>query len=488
MCNLLWYLIVFLQVCALVNTVCVTICIHYGTGRHVYYLNDYQKVQANKYNWISQGFHVMSTNWGKVSIAFFLLRIVDRAKRQRYIFFVGMVVLTIVNSVCVYTIYGQCTPTTALWNGVGPGKKGSCWHPNIQRDYAFFQGCMYNFPPCRACSLSRFLQGNQTDIRFHAQTAFSAASDLVLALYPVFIIWQLQMARNIKIGLTCVLALGVVWVLFFLSFFPLYCVLSYRLRPFDSAYQSLLLIEQRGGKIISATAAAVVKTIFLAELVARSDYTFETINLTTWISTEQYLIIIAACIPTLGPLFTATTGRTPSGRRAGSSPGYKPSGSHSRRYFQQGHSSAGASGFGYKKRAGSDMLTYTMDEFTTTTTTNDGWTRTSPPNGRKSDEGSEDAIIKGMPETDVVDFRQRDRAGSNERTQSSRGILKTMEVQVNSQNLGRNTPRRPPANKKVLLPWEPTSPAWFSYLWYISFFFMCCLLFNVFFWEGGIYV
>ncbi|EEH05525.1 integral membrane protein [Histoplasma capsulatum G186AR] len=376
------------MVCALVNTVCVTICIHYGTGRHVYYLNDYQKVQANKYNWISQGFHVMSTNWGKVSIAFFLLRIVDRAKRQRYIFFVGMVVLTIVNSVCVYTIYGQCTPTTALWNGVGPGKKGSCWHPNIQRDYAFFQG------------------------------SFSAASDLVLALYPVFIIWQLQMARNIKIGLTCVLALGVV-----------------------------------------ATAAAVVKTIFLAELVARSDYTFETINLTTWISTEQYLIIIAACIPTLGPLFTATTGRTPSGRRAGSSPGYKPSGSHSRRYFQQGHSSAGASGFGYKKRAGSDMLTYTMDEFTTTTTTNDGWTRTSPPNGRKSDEGSEDAIIKGMPETDVVDFRQRDRAGSNERTQSSRGILKTMEVQVNSQNLGRNTPRRPPANKKVLLPWEPTSPA-----------------------------
>ncbi|QSS58392.1 integral membrane protein [Histoplasma capsulatum] len=324
------------MLCALVNTVCVTICIHYGTGRHVYYLNDYQKVQANKYNWVSQGFHVMSTNWGKVSVAFFLLRIVDRAKRQRYIFFVGMVVLTIVNSVCVYTIYGQCTPTTALWNGVGPGKKGSCWHPNIQRDYAFFQG---------------------------------------------------------------------------------------------------------------------------SELVARSDYTFETINLTTWISTEQYLIIIAACIPTLGPLFTATTGRTPSGRRAGSTPGYKPSGSHSRRYFQQGHSSAGASGFGYKKRAGSDMLTYTMDEFTTTTNTNDGWTRTSPPNGRKSDEGSEDAIIKGMPETDVVDVHQRDRAGSNERTQSSRGILKTMEVQVNSQNLGRNMPRRPPANKKVLLPWEPTSPA-----------------------------
>ncbi|KLJ09896.1 hypothetical protein EMPG_14692 [Blastomyces silverae] len=350
--------------CALVNTICVTICIHYGTGRHVYYLNDHQKVQANKFNWISQGFHVMSTNWGKVSIGFFLLRIVDRAKRQRYVFFGGMVLLTIVNSVCVYTIYGQCTPTTALWNGTGPGKEGSCWHPNIQRDYAFFQG------------------------------SFSAASDLVLALYPVFIIWQLQMARKLKIGLTCVLALGIV-----------------------------------------ATAAAIVKTIFLAELVARADYTFETINLTTWISIEQYLIIIAACIPTLGPLFTAATGRTP------------------RRYFHQGANGADGSGHAFKKRKGSDMLTYTMDEFTTTTMTG-GWTRPSPPDERRSDDGSEEAIINSAAD----EVSRDDRGGSGERSHSPRGILKTMEVQVNSQDMERDTQRRTPAKNKVLLPWEPTSP------------------------------
>ncbi|OJD19334.1 hypothetical protein AJ78_00693 [Emergomyces pasteurianus Ep9510] len=374
--------------CALVNTICVTICIHYGTGRHVYYLNDYQKVQANKFNWISQGFHVMSTNWGKVSIAFFLLRIVDRAKRKRYIFFGGMVLLTVVNSVCVYTIYGQCTPTTALWNGTGPNKKGSCWHPNIQRDYAFFQG------------------------------SFSAASDLLLALYPVFIIWQLQMARNMKIGLTCVLALGVI-----------------------------------------ATAAAIVKTIYLSELVARSDYTFETINLTTWISTEQYLIIIAACIPTLGPLFTATTGRTPSGRRAGSTPGYRPSGSHSRRYFHQGPNADGGSGLAFKKRAGSDVLTYNMDEFTTTTTMTavDPWTRTPP--RRSDDDGSEEAIIKdGAAEGENDDGGVRRGGGSGERSQSSRGIMKTMEVQVNSQNMERNRQRGGSSKNKVLLPWEPTSP------------------------------
>ena len=130
-----------LKACAVVNSVCTTIGIYHGTGRHIFYLNDYQKVQANKFNWISQGFHVMSTNWGKVSVALFLLRIVGRERRRKLIFGAGMVLLTIVNAVCVYTIYGQCTPTTALWEGQGPGK-GTCWNPNIQRNYAFFQGCM----------------------------------------------------------------------------------------------------------------------------------------------------------------------------------------------------------------------------------------------------------------------------------------------------------------------------------------------------------
>jgi hypothetical protein len=49
-------------------------------------------------------------------------------------------------------------------------------------------------------------------------------------------------------------------------------------------------------------AAAIVKTVYLSQLVARADYTFETAILCIWIATEQYMIIIAACIPALAPL------------------------------------------------------------------------------------------------------------------------------------------------------------------------------------------
>lgn len=103
------------------------------------------------------------------------------------------------------------------------------------------------------------------------------------------------------------------------------------------------------------------------------------------------------------------------------------------------------------------MLTYNLDEFTTTTTTTvvDPWTRTSPPNGRRSDGGSEEAIIQSVADG-VSDGNCG--SGSYERSQSSRGILKTMEVQVNSQNMERNVHHGTATKNKALLPWEPTSP------------------------------
>ncbi|KAL2863369.1 uncharacterized protein BJX67DRAFT_390636 [Aspergillus lucknowensis] len=221
--------IILAMCCATTNSALVTVSAHYGTGRHASDLSDFQGIQSTKFNWLSQGFHVMSTNWGKVSVALFLLRITQRVKHHAPYIYGGMVLLTIVNSVCVYTIYGQCMPTARLWD---PNVDGSCWDPNVQKNYAFFQG------------------------------SSSAFTDLLLAVYPLFTISGLQMALKIKIGLGVLLSMGII-----------------------------------------AMAAAIVKTINLASLSARADYPWDTVDLTIWIAVEQYLIILAACIPTLTPLF-----------------------------------------------------------------------------------------------------------------------------------------------------------------------------------------
>lgn len=40
-------------------------------------------------------------------------------------------------------------------------------------------------------------------------TAWGAAADLVLALYPAYLIWNLQMRLRLKIILICLMGLGV---------------------------------------------------------------------------------------------------------------------------------------------------------------------------------------------------------------------------------------------------------------------------------------
>ncbi|EFR03424.1 integral membrane protein [Nannizzia gypsea CBS 118893] len=244
MCLSMVFLRHLLAVLATMNTSLLTASVHHGLGKHAASLTGAEYINANKYNWISQGCHVMSTNFGKVSVILFLLRIVVNSRSQRVFLYTLMAMLMVINSVCVFTIFGQCTPASRLWD---QNVSGSCWSPHHQRDFAFFQG------------------------------SFSAFSDGLLAIYPIFVIWKLQMSKRTKTCLGCVLALGIV-----------------------------------------AMIAAIIKTIFLASLTARSDYTYDTISLTIWTNTEQYLIIIAACIPPLGPLLKIAMGKTPTAQQSNS--------------------------------------------------------------------------------------------------------------------------------------------------------------------------
>jgi hypothetical protein len=125
-------------ICATINTVFVTLSIQHGTGRHMSELSHAQQIASVKYQLLSQGFHVMSTNWGKVSVALFLVRIISEVKQHKQAMYAGMIALSIINIVGVYTIYGQCTPTAKTWDN---DIQGSCWPDGAQRDYAFFQGC-----------------------------------------------------------------------------------------------------------------------------------------------------------------------------------------------------------------------------------------------------------------------------------------------------------------------------------------------------------
>ncbi|CAL8577906.1 hypothetical protein XPA_003716 [Xanthoria parietina] len=55
-----------------------------------------------------------------------------------------------------------------------------------------------------------------------------------------------------------------------------------------------------------SAAAGAIKTFYLQQLEARTDFTYDASSLMIWYTTEMYVIIIAGSLPTLRPLFQKT--------------------------------------------------------------------------------------------------------------------------------------------------------------------------------------
>ena len=182
------------QILTVISAALLTSGIMYGIGRHMYYLDTHQQTMAFKLDLISQPFSILSAGFGKVSIALLLLRIMVKNKPRQYFLYGLIACLMIINVVCIIIIMAQCSPVSALWDF---SIKGRCWSPMVQRDYGFFQSCK---PP------------SSRDLKFYSTLiviAFSALTDLVLALFPVILIWNLKMKKNVKVGLASAMSLGV---------------------------------------------------------------------------------------------------------------------------------------------------------------------------------------------------------------------------------------------------------------------------------------
>ncbi|MCJ1391042.1 hypothetical protein MMC18_003903 [Xylographa bjoerkii] len=101
------------------------------------------------------------------------------------------------------------------------------------------------------------------------RTAYYAFLDIALALIPVTFVCSLQLSRKKKTSVCLLLSLGV-----------------------------------------CAGVCAIIKLTKLPELGARDDTTWNTTPLFIWNANEINLVIIAACIPSLRPLFVTLFGGT----------------------------------------------------------------------------------------------------------------------------------------------------------------------------------
>ncbi|CAL8582304.1 hypothetical protein XPA_007971 [Xanthoria parietina] len=152
--------------------------IHYGFGRHKFYLDDWQFIEYTKYSygeWI-QGFQTLMLT--KLSICILLLRIPVEKHLIRPIQG-AMAFLIITNLVLTLLWIFQCNPIAGSWN-----KK--------------------KMPPA-SCFTDAQLQRI-----IISQAIISIISDFALALFPIELLRKVQIQRRTKIGLCILMSLGLI--------------------------------------------------------------------------------------------------------------------------------------------------------------------------------------------------------------------------------------------------------------------------------------
>ncbi len=178
----------------LIAQITCTMSTSYGTGRHLAALPPQDAMRAIKLNIISNPFGIMAFCVPKVAVALLLIRLMGPGNLRRWLLYFVTSVMMIAGILSAIFLFAQCRPVAALWDpAVAP--IASCWHPSVLTDYTYFVGGTLSF------SRSHLHCTN-------VHQAYSAFCDFVLAVFPISIIWNLQMPMRRKIGICFLLSLG----------------------------------------------------------------------------------------------------------------------------------------------------------------------------------------------------------------------------------------------------------------------------------------
>lgn len=209
-----------------------------GGTRHLDYLSNDQAVFVTRLNWIGQPFGIVAIGTGKLAVGLLILRLLNiSSKWRKYGIWALMILVSIVTALTVVLTFVQCENPEALWNP--PIRKTTrCWDPHVQTSFSTFAGSLHS------------------------------ATDFILALIPITIIWDLQLSVRKRISLILLLGAGV----------------------------------------FSGVCSA-IKTDQLNSLTSRSDLTWETFSLYLWTGAEIFLVIVCGSLPTLKPLWDRCFGR-----------------------------------------------------------------------------------------------------------------------------------------------------------------------------------
>ncbi|KAM7212493.1 hypothetical protein V8F06_012115 [Rhypophila decipiens] len=122
-------------------------------------------------------FSICASVWSKTSFALTILKVADVGWMRKLIWAI-IITMNVFMGVTALLNYIRCWPLDKLWDFTG-AVEGTCWPMQVIIDYDIFSA------------------------------VYSGAMDILLAMLPWKLIWNLQMRRNEKIGVAVAMSLGI---------------------------------------------------------------------------------------------------------------------------------------------------------------------------------------------------------------------------------------------------------------------------------------
>jgi hypothetical protein len=118
--------------------------------------------------------------FGRISFCVYLLKLTGTSNAKKWFLYGLIAQHFVINILTIILIVVQCPKFATLWDPIGT--PGVCWSPSVQANFGYFQG------------------------------ATNTVTDIILTVLPAVLVWKLQIAPKLKIGLSIVLGLSLLYV------------------------------------------------------------------------------------------------------------------------------------------------------------------------------------------------------------------------------------------------------------------------------------
>ncbi|PQE26949.1 integral membrane protein [Rutstroemia sp. NJR-2017a BVV2] len=170
------WLIALVLILALFNGIFYTLSVHHGLGRSLQTLTKNQISNTKKWVYFGNIFSTLSAGFGRIAFAFLLLALLHPVwSKRRGLLWTIITLKFIVDVLAVVVSFLQCRPMSGYWD---KDVNATCMTVAVVR-VTYFQG------------------------------AFCALVDFVLAVFPISLLWNLQMKLKMKVSLSIVMGLGI---------------------------------------------------------------------------------------------------------------------------------------------------------------------------------------------------------------------------------------------------------------------------------------